>query len=594
MANGYGYSGSSSSSSSSSSARQSTTNAQGQTAPPGFHYMPDGTLMSDAEHERLYGGSSGGIITGLQLDLSDLPPTATKRIFTVKGSNGTKFSLQITNEDTHYYNFNTKAFQATKTRLDNQQITSNGYSGSISFPAISDNDHYDIQLWAENGSEHAPYREVRFGNGSIDINSSTGSNSLLMQKIIYQYTNLTLTISPFSPNAVTDLIKASSRVDDTITIARGKTNAKVPFTISCEVNAATKSYRIIKQPIADDIVSFVSPTVGAIGAVVALPGENIYPAITTAADATSEGGTTVNGASTGTTVTTHVVSSTIATVGDRVLGNAALAAKTVTVQTVSAGSGKTFTISEAISIADDLPLTFSNQMNYQWPINNHVHLIKEDMSVTGSAELQSSTTISEYRDTTTILEGTEKQETIINNSAPATSTASIKPVYTDGKISTQAGNIIFNKQQKRTLAGESLRVGGYGTDELERLSGYDVMLTDLEVALTPITTTTTAACVNSTSVVVAERSGILDSVSTVSGIGIDPTAANPTVSSGAGAVSGAGTIVLSAAQNIESGATLTFANAGLVATVTGNIEILKAGDADETIRFDMEKLISIT
>ena len=96
MANGYGYSGSSSSSSSSSSARQSTTNAQGQTAPPGFHYMPDGTLMSDAEHERLYGGSSGGIITGLQLDLSDLPPTATKRIFTVKGSNGTKFSLQIT------------------------------------------------------------------------------------------------------------------------------------------------------------------------------------------------------------------------------------------------------------------------------------------------------------------------------------------------------------------------------------------------------------------------------------------------------------------------------------------------------------------
>jgi len=28
---------------------QSTTNAQGQTAPPGFHYMPDGSLMADSE-----------------------------------------------------------------------------------------------------------------------------------------------------------------------------------------------------------------------------------------------------------------------------------------------------------------------------------------------------------------------------------------------------------------------------------------------------------------------------------------------------------------------------------------------------------------
>ena len=37
-----------------SSARQSTTNAQGETAPPGYHYMPDGTLMSDVEHAKLY------------------------------------------------------------------------------------------------------------------------------------------------------------------------------------------------------------------------------------------------------------------------------------------------------------------------------------------------------------------------------------------------------------------------------------------------------------------------------------------------------------------------------------------------------------
>ena len=35
--------------------RQSKTNAQGQTAPAGYHYMSDGTLMSDIEHVKLYG-----------------------------------------------------------------------------------------------------------------------------------------------------------------------------------------------------------------------------------------------------------------------------------------------------------------------------------------------------------------------------------------------------------------------------------------------------------------------------------------------------------------------------------------------------------
>jgi hypothetical protein len=86
----------------------------------------------------------------------------------------------------------------------------------------------------------------------------------------------------------------------------------------------------------------------------------------------------------------------------------------------------------------------------------------------------------------------------------------------------------------------------------------------------------------------------LDDVSVVSGIGIDPSAVNPTVDSGAGAVSGAGTIVLTAAQELENGITLTFEGAGQTATITGNIEIIKAGVANANLRFDVEKLLSIT
>ena len=56
MANGYG---------SSPLVRTTTTTTNGIQAPPGFHYMPDGTLMSDAEHTRLYGQK---IITSFNLE----------------------------------------------------------------------------------------------------------------------------------------------------------------------------------------------------------------------------------------------------------------------------------------------------------------------------------------------------------------------------------------------------------------------------------------------------------------------------------------------------------------------------------------------
>ena len=163
-----------------------------------------------------------------------------------------------------------------------------------------------------------------------------------------------------------------------------------------------------------------------------------------------------------------------------------------------------------------------------------------------------------------------------------------------GLVTVQPGNIVFNKQQKLALADDSLKIGGYGETHIKNITGYDIKLSNLKLKLTPVITTTTATCINSTSVVVSERAGILDNVSTVSGIGIDPTTSNPLVASGAGAVSGAGTIVLNRAQNLESGATLTFAEAGQLATITGDIEIIKVGTGSATLRFDMEKILSIT
>ena len=49
---------------------------------------------------------------------------------------------------------------------------------------------------------------------------------------------------------------------------------------------------------------------------------------------------------------------------------------------------------------------------------------------------------------------------------------------------------------------------------------------------------------------------------------------------------------MAAAQTLESGVTLTVENTGRIATITGDIEILKAGTADVTLRFDIDNLLS--
>ena len=604
------------------------------------------------------------VIQGLNLDLSDLPAASSTRRFVISGTKGAVFSLEIKNEDDHYYNFKTNSFQATKSRLYNQTINGGRYTGQITFPTITDDDHYDIFLFAEQGTIHAPYKEVRFADGSIDINSSKGSDSLLMKKIIYQYTDVTLTLQMFSP---TSSITASSYVNDTFTLSRGKNSGKIPFTTSY-TSSSGASFRILKQPTNDDILAIASNrTVGSEPE--ALPGENEYPE-----DRAAFTGDDVNGAVTSgqvvrmdntdlsavievgdkiTTPTTTdtvdgdvssgvkvVMDNNVATnmaVGDRIsVDSPASLAKTFedTVITVAAlnpdgdnvkefsmsrsviiadgttlrfssqinrelttvtvvetsGTATDFTMSQAVQLRDNAPLTFSPRKNFQWPLDT-IHGLQAGMKVIAATNVTTNTSIGSYKDTVTVLANTQDERVLIKNQAPALDTKGKKPTVVNGLITAQGGNVVFNKQQKFALSGDTIKIAGYGTDQVFNIHGYEIRFTDLAIALTPVTTTTTAASHSSTNVVVAARDGIMNGVSTVSGIGIDPSVINPTVSSGANAT-GAGTIVLSAAQTLENGITLTFNNAGKIATITGNIEVLKTGTSDAAIYFDVEKLLT--
>ena len=86
----------------------------------------------------------------------------------------------------------------------------------------------------------------------------------------------------------------------------------------------------------------------------------------------------------------------------------------------------------------------------------------------------------------------------------------------------------------------------------------------------------------------------MDDVSTVSGIGIDPSTSDPTVTNIASYSGTTATLTLSAAQTLESGITLTFDGAGEIVVISGNIEVKKGGNGDSTFYFNVERFITAT
>jgi len=647
-----------------------TVNDQGQKAPAGYHYMPDGTLMLDSEmilNDEIS-------ITGFDLDLSDLPATSERRRFNILGNRGAEFILEIKDNTTgYYYNFVTNVFQVSPSRLE-EQIAGNSYNGSITFPAVTGgDDQYDVYLYAKPGTIHAAHSEVRFGDGSLDINNSTGSNSLMMQKVIYQYAALTLTLQGYSIGGTVPATPGGYGTD-TISINRGKPQVKTAFSFTTTA-ATNAAYRILKQPVANDVLAFIEPVVGS--APIDLPGENIYPAVsdtdtvdgatTTATKIVMDNNVadnivfgdkitvettdltdTVNGTVSGVKI---VMDSNVATkmaVGDRVLGLRNVGDTTL-VQVValdpdgdnakefqidfvlgggaagSAHGGSTLTFQpkcnrqlftvaalnpdadnvKAFSyVADDggggtfgvrdgATLSFSNRMNYSWPINNYADVLKEGMVLVPGTNVTADTSVGVYEDTLILFEGTKEEKTIIKNTRPALSTLAKKPTVVKGLVTVQEGQIVFNKQQVLALAGDTLKVGGYGETEILRIYGWEVKFTDLAIALTAPTTTTTEASAGGSSADIEVNSveGVINNVSRVGGIGINSALQNPLITAGGGAT-GTGDWTMDAVQTLENGITLTVENTSRVATITGNIEIVKAGYADQTLRFDINKLLS--
>ena len=190
-------------------------------------------------------------INNIIIDLSPMQSAIVTKDFTVVGDPGAEFTMTVTNEDSHFYNFSEEldkngilkaalAFTATPDRLDVKTIDETGvYSGSIQFPAITDDDHYYITLYAVSDTV---------------LNSSLSTNKVYILPKIYKYkdTTLTFSLASASNGGSYNTLPANVTATGISSSVTGVTPTPVTKSINWPVTLSTSQFVIAKQPGGDD------------------------------------------------------------------------------------------------------------------------------------------------------------------------------------------------------------------------------------------------------------------------------------------------------------------------------------------------------
>ena len=509
------------------------------------------------------------IIKEVSFNKDNIPASGGKRTFTIKGDRGAVFSVFVTNEDSpkKYYDFSTKTFSTTRKVLENLQIKNNYIEVTVHFPIVTDDDHYDINIFAnpEYDTFHKPASDARFADNTIDVNSSKGSDSAILQAKLYQYTDNTITLTAMSVNSLSGFASSAVTTKE-IFATKGKSKFKIPFTIVFTANAAKPVY-IASQPTEDNIVAFVERTIGS--AALPIDGEDVSASTYYKWPIDNTVGLKAGMRAFGTNVTAY---SRLAPYYDTTSVEYEDLSSTIGQTRVDAAKNATTTsrtgYSESRTIA---PLTTEGQ---------------REISKYGNE------TVTPRSDTPPPVTTISKSFT--NVFVPAVERdGSVTPTVTNGVITSWSGNVVFNKQQADALKDDSIKIAADGPDDIKTLTGYEFKVTNLKAELRKISTTTTEATSSHATIAVAEKSGVINNISRLSGIGINPSLAGPLVTSG-GNSNGAGDWVMDAAQTLENGQTLTIENTGRVITITGDIEFSQIGEDDLTLRFDIDQFLAFS
>ena len=553
-------------------------------------------------------------ITKFDFNTSNISSSGEIRKFNIFADKNAVFTLEILNEDGYYYNFSTKTFGSQVSRIENKIIRTGSYSNIVVFPAVTDDDHYDIRLWAHDiyDTKHAKYKEVRLGDGTLDVNSSSGSNSNLLSKKIYQYldVNVTLSLAPrFSTwGSITAGTQAFS-VSPLSNIAN-----KHSFSITGTV-AGDKGVAILRQPSHSDIYALETRQYGA-----EAPIPNEDPYLNERPERTVLSGVA---SSTNRLVLEHTHTFLSLAVGDAVVMPAldAYTDKTLLITHLDPDGDNAQEIQVSATVTADAAteVVFYPKGYYRYNVhaNSSLHGITSGMQITSTLGVDPFITVSPYSET---IEITEERESFSQRREdvdllddvyfedreylPKTSRdiflkelqyKAVEPTstsltYTAGVISKQLGIITHSQQQHYGVVNQNFNVYAYGQNQIKSLTYCDAVFSNLKVELTELTTLVNGAVSNSTTVGVDDRSGFINNVTRIKAIGIDPSAGYPLVTAGGGN-DGSGNLTISAAQTLEDNQTITLLGSGSVITITGEIEFKTLPRTALTLYFDASKFL---
>ena len=583
-------------------------NAQGQSAPAGFHYMPDGTLMANADMR----GHGEKVIKNFAINTKDVHSNGETRSFTISGDQGAIFSFEVYDDAAprNYYHFDTKLFSSSKPNLCLEEL--NGpYSFSVKFPAATALHTYTIEITAHSVDNiktvHTRANEVRFPDNTINHNASTGSNSNILKKILYQDVVKNLYLSCVAPSKYTASTSA-------IASGRGTTGTSLELTTGHAANrkrvevgdkatsaGMEKEYHFLVTAIdpngnnVDEIGVNISATVGGLEAITFTPAFNsMTPHYT---DDTT-GRAALTAASGGNLTTSFTITCTA------LAGRTFSILRAPTINDLCAITTISFDVtgSSYLSISDED--TSGSTLFYRWQIANIANLslgMSLDPARTGTG-LNTTTpaTISNYR-TTKIIKSITKRKYCTDINDITVDDVFVVGVHPNGnlitamdrtgRVTAQAGNIIFSAQQAAALDDYTgVRIFAYGAEQIRNATGMGITLSNVNVELTQVSTTASESRTSASGLTLASVSNI-STASTIRGVGINPSLANPRVTLKS-AATGSGDITLDASNTIVSGQTYYFDGASNVATITGTITVSNMAIADTALFFDVERFLS--
>ena len=498
----------------------------GVKAPKGFHYMPNGKLMNDADHIAANGYVEKKI-KSITLDYIDIPPTGSSKTITVKGDLGFVFSIEIYEGNrASYYNFKTKTWSATSYKKTNIQSVSGSYPITVAFPAQASLKTFTINVYAETveniRTKHAALLEVRHLDGSLNLNASTGSDSNVITKVLYQDVIKNLYLSVASPS------KSHS--------SQGTTNG-----------AVSTNRMIIDEDATDPNIVEVGDLISCTGIASALgvlvtkinpDGDNIHEIEMSAADTVSDGVTVTFFPAFRGIIPNHISSTTGRAALEVVSGSYGSYSFSIT---ITAFASRGFS-STALPTTEDLcaiiPITFgaasvpitgenvgSSPFFHRWPVTNIANLangmaLDPSRSSTG-LNTTTPAVISNYSTSKTLQRIDESnkyyadfqnytEQDIYAGGVDPTGNA-ITAIDRNGRITAQAGNVAFSKQQAGALASDAdVLIIAQGAEAIQQATGMQVSVSGVTITPTQVSTTTTAASSASTTIALTEVGNVLE------------------------------------------------------------------------------------